>query len=110
MNLRATQTALPQTHIVDMTVEAKKGNLSIISELLYASIVDRLEKDEQVILLLNRRGYNNFMLCRSCGGTVMCQNCDISLTYHKRSGNSSATIVALNRGRQNIVRIVVRTH
>lgn len=86
MNLRATQTALPQTHIVDMTVEAKKGNLSIISELLYASIVDRLEKDEQVILLLNRRGYNNFMLCRSCGGTVMCQNCDISLTYHKRSG------------------------
>lgn len=84
LNERATHTPLPDTHIIDMTVEAKKGNLSIISEMLYNAICDRLERDEQVILLLNRRGYNSFLLCRSCGNTVMCQNCDISLTYHKR--------------------------
>lgn len=81
---RATSTPLPNTQIVDMTLEAKKGNLSIISDKLYQTILDRLKKDEQVILLLNRRGYHHFILCRSCGYAMMCENCDISLTYHKR--------------------------
>jgi len=82
---RATLTRLPKATIVNMTNEFKRGNLSIFSECLKEAITDRLNKHEQVILLLNRRGYENFLLCRSCGYTVMCQNCDISLTYHKTS-------------------------
>lgn len=82
---RATLTRLPKASIVNMTSEFKRGNLSIFSEQLKEAIIDRLNKHEQIILLLNRRGYENFLLCRSCGYTVMCQNCDISLTYHKAS-------------------------
>lgn len=80
---RATNTQLPHTTIVNMTEEFKKGNLSIISEVLHQAINERLARKEQIILLLNRRGYDNFLMCRNCGYTVTCVNCDISLTYHK---------------------------
>lgn len=83
MTSRATKMTLPQTKIVDMTNEYKHGNLTMISDTLYQKMVKRLEKGEQIILLLNRRGYDNFLMCRSCGYTFMCQNCDISLTHHK---------------------------
>ncbi len=80
---RATSKEMPKTTIVNMTDEFKTGNLGIISKTLNDAIIDRLSKNEQIILLLNRRGYSNFLMCRSCGYTISCKHCDISLTYHK---------------------------
>ncbi len=75
---------LPLVRIIDMNEEIKssKGHFS---RNLVTSINDKLEKGEQVILLLNRRGYASFVTCKSCGYTFKCPNCDISLTYHKSS-------------------------
>ena len=75
---------LPLVRIIDMNEEIKysKGHFS---RNLVTSINDKLEKDEQIILLLNRRGYASFVTCKSCGYTFKCPNCDISLTYHKSS-------------------------
>ncbi len=84
---RAGTKVLPEIHIVDMSEQHREGNTSIISKPLYEAIVDRIEKGEQTVLLLNRRGYSNFQICQSCGHVPMCPNCDISLTYHK--SNSS---------------------
>ncbi len=77
---------LPTTKIVDMETEMKKRR-TVISELLENKIRDRLEKREQVIILLNRRGYSTIVTCHNCGYTYKCPQCDISLTYHK--SNSS---------------------
>ena len=75
---------LPNVTIVDMNKEIKrtKGHFS---PLLIDSIQNCLDKNEQVILLLNRRGYSPFVSCRNCGYTFKCPNCDITLTYHKSS-------------------------
>lgn len=77
---------LPFIKTVDMNEEVKKRNFIISSE-LKEKINDRLNKHEQVILLLNRRGYSTFMSCSSCGYVWKCPNCDISLIYHKTSNN-----------------------
>jgi len=77
---------LPNVEIVDMAEEMKKRNV-ILSEKLKLKIADRLIKKEQVILLLNRRGYSTVISCKSCGYTYKCPNCDIALTYHKTSNN-----------------------
>ncbi len=75
--------SLPKVSIIDMNERKKsKGYFSL--ELLN-SIKDRLEKQEQIILLLNRRGYSNFVTCKNCGFTFKCPKCDITLTYHKSS-------------------------
>ena len=75
--------SLPKVSIIDMNDRKRnKGNFSL--ELLN-SIRDRLDKNEQIILLLNRRGYSNFVTCKNCGFTFKCPNCDITLTYHKSS-------------------------
>ncbi|WP_020008702.1 primosomal protein N' [Salinicoccus albus] len=84
---RAGTEMLPDINIVDMSAEHREGNTSIISKPLYEDIKDRIDKGEQTVLLLNRRGYSNFQICQSCGHVPMCPNCDISLTYHK--SNSS---------------------
>lgn len=84
---RAGTKILPEIHIVDMSEQHREGITSIISKPLHDGIVDRIEKGEQTVLLLNRRGYSNFQICQSCGHVPMCPNCDISLTYHK--SNSS---------------------
>ena len=76
---------LPSVKIIDMRTEIKKGN-SIFSNELLEDIKDRLEKKEQVILFLNRRGYSTTVTCKECGYTIKCPNCDIPLTYHK-NGN-----------------------
>lgn len=76
---------LPEVHIVDMREELHDGNRSMFSRLLTESIRDRLEREEQMILLLNRRGYSTFVMCRSCGVVCECPHCDISLTYHRHS-------------------------
>ncbi len=73
---------LPKIEIVDMSEEAKKKNI-IFSNILQTKIKEKLEKNEQVILLLNRRGYSTFITCQNCGYTYKCPNCDITLTYHK---------------------------
>ena len=75
---------LPLVHLVDMKNEIKKGN-AILSEILKNKIKERIDKDEQVIILLNRRGYNTVTTCKSCGYVHKCNACDIPLTYHKSS-------------------------
>ena len=69
-----------------MSLEMKKRNM-IFSDLLRQKISDRLTKKEQVILLLNRRGYSTTISCKACGFTYKCPACDITLTYHKSSNN-----------------------
>ena len=79
---------LPSFEIVDMDAEAKKHNY-IISDKLDKEIKGALERKEQVILLLNRRGYSTFLSCTNCGFVYKCPNCDISLIYHKSSNSYS---------------------
>ena len=80
---RLTGGQLPKVYIEDLRVELKKGNRSIFSEKLQELIRDRLEKKEQIMLFLNRRGYSSFLSCRSCGEIIKCPHCDVSLTIHK---------------------------
>lgn len=77
---------LPEINIVDMTEEIKQRNF-IFSTVLKEKIKERLEKKEQTILLLNRRGFSTIITCSSCGYTYKCPYCDITLTYHKSSNN-----------------------
>ena len=84
---RAGNGKLPMVNVVDMKIEIKKGNF-VLSQMLIDKINDRLSKGEQVILLLNRRGYSSMLTCRDCGSVLKCPNCDISLTYHKTSNNN----------------------
>lgn len=76
---------MPLVKLIDMKEEIKKG-YKIFSKELIDDISDRLYKNEQVILLLNRRGYSTTITCKECGITIKCPNCDIPLTYHK-NGN-----------------------
>ncbi|MGC5328742.1 primosomal protein N' [Brevibacillus sp. SYSU BS000544] len=75
--------ALPDVHIVDMRNELRSDNRSMFSRDLHQMIEDRLRKQEQIVLFLNRRGYSTFVMCRSCGYTLSCPHCEISLTYHR---------------------------
>jgi len=84
MKNRVGKSTLPRCFIVDMADEMKKRN-TIISEMLKEKIKERLEKKEQIILLLNRRGHSTTVSCRECGYTFKCPHCDIALTYHKTS-------------------------
>ncbi|HKL12701.1 MAG TPA: primosomal protein N' [Halanaerobiales bacterium] len=74
---------MPPVEIIDMTEELKQGNPSIFSNKLETSLKQTLNKGEQALLFLNRRGYSSFVLCRSCGEVIRCENCDISMTYHR---------------------------
>ena len=74
---------LPDTEIVDMRDELIMGNVSIFSRELREAIEEKLKNKEQIILFLNRRGFSNFISCRSCGEVIKCDDCDISMTYHK---------------------------
>ncbi len=73
---------LPEVITVDMKAEAKINNKSPISETLKGLIQENLDHKKQTILLINRRGYNTFIACNSCGHVITCPNCSISLTYH----------------------------
>ncbi len=83
---RVGKAVLPKIEIVDMAEEMKKGN-SIFSEKLKEEIIKKIMKNEQVILLLNRRGFSTFINCSACGFVYKCPSCDISLTYHKTTNN-----------------------
>ncbi len=74
----------PTKKIVDMRQEMQEGNYGLLSQTLKEKINDRLEAGEQILLFLNRRGYASFILCQYCGETIKCQDCDITLTYHRR--------------------------
>ena len=84
LSKRVNDAKLPVVKIVDMQEVAKKRN-TILSDYLKKAIEERLEKKEQTILLLNRRGFGTLVNCDSCGYTFKCPNCDITLTYHKSS-------------------------
>src|SRR5690606_29853908 len=81
---RTNEQAMPPVRIIDMREELRNGNRTMFSKELVDKINDRLEKNQQIVLLLNRRGYSTFALCRDCGHVEQCPNCDMSLTYHKR--------------------------
>jgi len=82
---RVEQRPLPEVEILDMRQEFQEtGHEPVISRKLAEEIRERLEKKEQVMVLLNRRGYSPVVLCRTCGKSLECQNCAIALTHHKR--------------------------
>jgi primosomal protein N' (replication factor Y) (superfamily II helicase) len=82
---RVERRPLPEVEIIDMRQEFQEtGHELIISRKLTAEIKERFERNEQVMVLLNRRGYSPVALCRTCGKTLECQNCAIALTHHKR--------------------------
>ncbi|AIQ35369.1 primosomal protein DnaI [Paenibacillus sp. FSL R5-0345] len=87
MPTRALGNELPKVNVVDMREELKEGNRSMFSRKLHSALAERLERGEQTVLLLNRRGFSTFVMCRSCGYVAGCPECDISLTYHSRSDN-----------------------
>lgn len=97
---RPVHASLPQVSIVDLKEEFQKGNQSIFSMELQEKILDRLQKKEQIILFLNRRGYAGFVSCRSCGQPMKCPHCDISLTYH-RNGKLVCHYCGWERGFEN---------
>ena len=76
---------LASAEVVDLRKEMEAGNKSIFSRRLQELIRDRLEKNEQVMLFMNRRGYSSFVSCRSCGEAVKCPHCDVTLTLHNKT-------------------------
>ena len=121
---RAKEAEPPVVWIADLREELKKKNKSIFSEKLKELIIDRLNKKEQIMLFLNRRGYAGFVSCRSCGYVMKCPHCDISLTSHnngsmvchycgyseKQPGNcpscASRYIAAFGTGTQKVEELV----
>ena len=85
INRRANNKPMPKIDIVDMKEELSVGNKSIFSNKLKNEIKDTINNKNQVMLFLNRRGYANFVSCRNCSYVFSCNNCDISLTYHKKT-------------------------
>lgn len=83
LNQRFNDMKVPKLEIVDMRNELTSGNRSILSQRLYEAMAERLEKKEQIIIFLNRKGHSTFVSCRSCGFTLSCPNCDVTLTYFK---------------------------
>lgn len=83
LNERLTGGVLPEVYISDLREELKKGNRSIFSLRLQELMTQRLERGEQVMLFLNRRGYAGFISCRECGHVMKCPHCDVSLSEHK---------------------------
>ncbi|MEG0251500.1 MAG: primosomal protein N' [Christensenellaceae bacterium] len=74
---------MPQVEVVDMREELKAGNRTALSGRLYEELEQVLAAKKQAMLFLNRRGYSTFVMCRSCGYTVKCESCDVTMTYHK---------------------------
>lgn len=83
LNSRVDNKSMPPMKVIDMRNELKGGNKSLFSRELFIAIQERLKRKEQIILFLNRRGFSTFVSCRSCGYVFKCDECDISMTYHK---------------------------
>lgn len=84
LNKRANKMDLPDVQIVDLRQELANGNRSMISYKLHEEIQKNLKDKKQTILFLNRRGFSTFVMCRDCGYTAKCKNCDVTLTYHNK--------------------------
>ena len=82
---RANEAKLPNVEIIDLRQELNQGNKTMISGKLHQAIKENLNNHKQTILFLNRRGFSTFVMCRDCGNTIKCKNCDITLTYHANS-------------------------
>jgi len=81
---RIANRAMARAEIIDMReVFASQGRAQVFSDQLLAALEETHERGEQSIILLNRRGYSSFVLCRSCGESIHCPNCDVTLTYHR---------------------------
>lgn len=83
MQERISSQGLADVEIVDMRKELQRGNRSIFSQALYKQMQERMQKGQQIMLFLNRRGYHGFLSCRFCGKAVKCPNCDVALSFHK---------------------------
>lgn len=83
MKNRSRMQQMAEVYTVDMREELKSGNRSILSRRLQELIQDRLDKGEQIMLFLNRRGYSGFVSCRECGHVIKCPHCDVSLSVHR---------------------------
>ena len=83
MRNRSRMQQMAQAEIVDLRQELREGNRSILSRRLQELMADRLEKKEQIMLFLNRRGYSGFISCRECGHVVKCPHCSVSLSVHR---------------------------
>lgn len=79
--------ALPEVTVVDMREEMRRGNRSVISSALHETLASSISRGEQAIVLLNRRGYATFILCRECGHVMQCNHCSVSLVYHANGKN-----------------------
>ena len=79
---RANARPLPVCEVIDLRTELRTGNKSMLSRRLQEAIADRLEKKQQIMLFLNRRGMAGFVSCRSCGEVIKCPHCDVSLSLH----------------------------
>ena len=90
---RLTGGQLPKVHTIDLRRELKEGNRSIFSRKLQELLADRLSKQEQSILFLNRRGYAGFVSCRSCGHVMKCPHCDVSLSEHSGGRGGQGTLM-----------------
>lgn len=86
MTKRPAKITFPDMEIVDMKLEALNNKSSILSNRLKEEIQKNIQNDEQTFIFLNRRGYSSYILCKECGRTVKCPNCDVNLTYHKQNG------------------------
>lgn len=82
LDKRVAGAVLPEIDIVDLREELRMGNRSIISQLLYDRLKEAFENGQQAMLFINRRGFNTFVSCRSCGEVIKCPNCDVSLSLH----------------------------
>lgn len=80
---RINQKPLPEVKVIDMVQEMKAKNYSLFSRMMVNKIQETLDKNEQVILLLNKRGYATYLQCQDCGEVLKCPHCDVTLTYHK---------------------------
>ena len=78
---------LPKVTVADMREESAVGSLSPLGSLLCQRLLDNQKKNNQSVLFLNRRGYNNFISCRSCGEAIRCPTCSVSMTYHTAKGS-----------------------
>jgi len=96
---RIADAGLPVTEMIDMREELRHRNHSVISRRLHAAITSALEKKEQIILFLNKRGYASMMLCRACGESFMCPHCSVAMTVHTAKRSQKPTLICHYCGR-----------
>ena len=100
LSKRAKEASQPKIWVVDLREELRQKNRSIFSRKLKELIEDRLNKQEQIMLFINRRGYAGFVSCRSCGYVIKCSRCDVSMTSHVQGGYSRGKLLCHYCGSQ----------